>query len=319
MNGGVKMRKIIYLSIVIFTFTFFFALCKPEEEVTKIMENGIEVIVNRLEPYKIKKASTEMQLQKELSIDTENFKDEDIISIRSIEADSVENIYILDDMLRKIIIFDKKGNFLGTIGREGKGPGEFQMPVNLIINSKDEIIVFDSLNHKFSFFKKDGALIKENRDRGKFHSFALPHHRAYGSVHGGSCHLRQRVIMTGKGKETSFGKETVRHGHLDGFHVRYGPRAFTGECHGQGALFADTKITQASITRAAFLNPLVHDKTSHPAANPPVELFKHIGSFNQPVITEPPSQVGVQFLNNLSHGDSPGPACYPFDTVLYVL
>jgi hypothetical protein len=29
-----------------------------------------------------------------------------------------------------------------------------------------------------------------NRDRGKFHSFALPHHRAYGSVHGGSCRLR---------------------------------------------------------------------------------------------------------------------------------
>jgi len=125
--------------------------------------------------------------------------------------------------------------------------------------------------------------------------------------------------MTGKGKETSFGKETVRHGHLNGFHIRYNPGAFAGEGHRQRALFADTKITQPSVPRAAFLNPLVHNKTSHPAANPSVELFKHIRSFNQPVITEPPSQVGIQFLNNLSHGDSPSPACYPFDTVLYVL
>jgi len=125
--------------------------------------------------------------------------------------------------------------------------------------------------------------------------------------------------MSGKGKETSFGKETVRHRHLDRFHIRYNPGAFSGESHRQSALFTNAKIPQAFITRTTFLNPLVHDEASHPAANPPVELFKHIRSFNQPVVTEPPFQVSIQFLDDLSHGDSPGPACYPLDSVLYVL
>ncbi|MFQ6052209.1 MAG: 6-bladed beta-propeller [Candidatus Hydrothermarchaeota archaeon] len=154
------MKKIIYISPVIFIFLF--SLCKPQEEkLTKIMENGVEVIVNHLEPYPVKNALRKMMLKKELSIDTEKFKDENITSIASIEADLEGNIYILDRKLKKIVKFDNKGYFLGTIGREGQGPGEFRLPLNLRINSVGEIVVYDSLNHKFSFFQRDGSLIKE--------------------------------------------------------------------------------------------------------------------------------------------------------------
>jgi len=73
--------------------------------------------------------------------------------------------------------------------------------------------------------------------------------------------------MTREGNEASFGKETVRHRHLDGFYVRDDQGAFSGESHGQSALFTDTNIPQAFLTRVAFLDPWVHDKASHPAGS----------------------------------------------------
>ncbi|MFP4081739.1 MAG: hypothetical protein ACLFVG_03165 [Candidatus Aminicenantes bacterium] len=39
------------------------------------------------------------------------------------------------------------------------------------------------------------------------------------------------------------GKETVRHRHLDGFHIRDCPGAFAGKYHRQGALFTESDLT----------------------------------------------------------------------------
>jgi len=52
---------------------------------------------------------------------------------------------------------------------------------------------------------------------------ALPHHRAYGSVHGGSYRLDHSPSVSGEGQESSFGEELVRHGHLECFHIRHSP------------------------------------------------------------------------------------------------
>lgn len=48
---------------------------------------------------------------------------------------------------------------------------------------------------------------------------ALPHHRTYGSVSGGSNRLDHSTSVSGEGEEPSIGKELVRHRQLKGFHV----------------------------------------------------------------------------------------------------
>jgi len=55
-------------------------------------------------------------------------------------------------------------------------------------------------------------------------------------------------------KETYFGKETVRHCHLDGFHVRKGPWAFAGSRHRASVPIADPQGTKIP---SLMLNPLL--------------------------------------------------------------
>jgi hypothetical protein len=62
-----------------------------------------------------------------------------------------------------IFKFDKKGNFVKTFGKEGQGPGEFQRPANLGVNSKGEISVTDIRNYKIYFFREMGLLSKRSR------------------------------------------------------------------------------------------------------------------------------------------------------------
>lgn len=46
--------------------------------------------------------------------------------IASIIEDEKGNLYVLDAQLNEIKIYDAKGKYLNTIGREGEGPGEFR-------------------------------------------------------------------------------------------------------------------------------------------------------------------------------------------------
>jgi hypothetical protein len=63
------MKKRVCLILILCLFIF----CGPEQErVEKIVENGAEVIVNHLEPYRIKDQSSSLYLEEEISIDPED-------------------------------------------------------------------------------------------------------------------------------------------------------------------------------------------------------------------------------------------------------
>ncbi len=51
------------------------------------------------------------------------------------------NIYVLDTGNFRILKFDKSGEYLSTIGRQGDGPGEFSKPVSFEINKTGNIYV----------------------------------------------------------------------------------------------------------------------------------------------------------------------------------
>ena len=46
--------------------------------------------------------------------------------ISAIIEDEARNLYVLDAQLNEVKVYDAKGKFLRTIGREGEGPGEFR-------------------------------------------------------------------------------------------------------------------------------------------------------------------------------------------------
>jgi hypothetical protein len=135
------------------------------------MEDGVEVIVNHLEPYKIMGEPSSLILEEMFTIDTER-DDVAEIGLTDIgvyfDVDSQGNIYLNsnENVEGTIFKFDKDGNFICFFARKGQGPGELQarhsLSLYLTIDNKDNIAVSDSYN-KLVVFESDGDFIKENK------------------------------------------------------------------------------------------------------------------------------------------------------------
>lgn len=56
-------------------------------------------------------------------------------------------------------IFDKKGNYIRSIGKEGKNAGELFCPRGIAVSTRDHILVCDSGNHRIQVFTLDGRFV----------------------------------------------------------------------------------------------------------------------------------------------------------------
>lgn len=87
-----------------------------QEKIDRALENGVEVINNHLEPYKIKGEPTSLVLERQFSIDTEQdeIAEKGLVDIKTFDVDSGGNIYAIlwrSDQ-NYIYKFDKTGRFL---------------------------------------------------------------------------------------------------------------------------------------------------------------------------------------------------------------
>ena len=73
--------------------------------------------------------------------------------------DSQENVYVTDEWLNRVSIFDKDGNFLRDWGTAGSGDGEFNAPSGIAIDPQDVLYIVDGRNHRVQKFTKDGQFL----------------------------------------------------------------------------------------------------------------------------------------------------------------
>lgn len=115
--------------------------------------DGVTIVKNPKEPIYDEDVFV---LEEELSIGEAEGREEYMFSrIRSVAVDDEERIYILDTTEAHVKVFDQKGKYIRTIGRDGQGPGEFQSPLVLSITSQNELVVEDFTN-RLSFFSLEG-------------------------------------------------------------------------------------------------------------------------------------------------------------------
>lgn len=109
--------------------------------------------------------SLEIRLVEELVLnDTKSQNSEFIFGdLETIFTDSKGNIYITDSEAMKIWVFDNKGNFQQSIGRRGRGPGEFISLDFAFISNKNEIFVPDPYQFKVTKFNTDGEVLNTVR------------------------------------------------------------------------------------------------------------------------------------------------------------
>lgn len=73
----------------------------------------------------------------------------------AIALDAAGKVYVADEWLNRISIFDQDGTFQSKWGKAGSGNGELNRPAGLAI-SDDTLFVTDSCNHRVQTFSLDG-------------------------------------------------------------------------------------------------------------------------------------------------------------------
>jgi len=76
-----------------------------------------------------------------------------------IALDSQENVYVTDEWLNRISIFDQDGKFLSYWGTSGSDDGELTGPSGIAIDRQDVLYIVDSRNHRVQKFTKDGKFL----------------------------------------------------------------------------------------------------------------------------------------------------------------
>ncbi len=77
----------------------------------------------------------------------------------SLAVDAEENIYVADEWLNRITVFNKNGDFIRKWGKHGSGIGEISGPWGLAIDKDGVMFVVDSRNHRVQKFTLDGEYL----------------------------------------------------------------------------------------------------------------------------------------------------------------
>jgi hypothetical protein len=143
---------------------FLVACGERGSQVDKVIENGVEVVLNHLEPYKIKGQPATFSLEKVLSIDMEraDLAEAGMGTAGEWDADEGGNIFVVGFKNKENFIyrFDPMGRLTGSFGRRGQGPGELQWPFLGGVSATGEVTLADYMQ-KLIVYDETGALLRE--------------------------------------------------------------------------------------------------------------------------------------------------------------
>lgn len=81
--------------------------------------------------------------------------------VTDVALDSDDNIYISDGYINsRIAKYDKDGNWVGSFGQPGVGPGQFNTPHAIVIDNENRIYVADRGNGRIQVLNTSGKVLK---------------------------------------------------------------------------------------------------------------------------------------------------------------
>jgi hypothetical protein len=153
-----KAKNILLAFLVLFVCSYSLGQ-KPE----RIIEKGVEVVVNGSKPAAVKGQPSALSLHEEFRIDLEDDKIAalGLGDISRVDLDSKGRIYVAQagwpgKTVDLVYVFDNAGRFLRSFGRIGQGPGELTNTHYLAVNAKDELPVFDKGSSRITYFDSNG-------------------------------------------------------------------------------------------------------------------------------------------------------------------
>ena len=77
----------------------------------------------------------------------------------SVTLDSDENVYISDEALHRISVFDRDGEYLTRWGEQGDGAGQFDRPAGIVFDPAGNLLVVDAVNCRVQRYTKGGRFL----------------------------------------------------------------------------------------------------------------------------------------------------------------
>lgn len=77
--------------------------------------------------------------------------------IRDVGFTDGGELLVLDDLARRVVVFDTTGRHRATIGRAGEGPGELRQPLAVASTSGGDVVVYDRGAAAVHVYDADGA------------------------------------------------------------------------------------------------------------------------------------------------------------------
>jgi len=121
-------------------------------------EKGVRIIKN---PGESLYGAIKLDLDDDLNIGKEEDDNFLFYRIRDVNVDAQGNVYVVDMGNFRIQKFDSSGRYLQTIGRQGQGPGEFELPLNLWFDDatgsmlvRSHVTSIDILDPRGNFIKR---------------------------------------------------------------------------------------------------------------------------------------------------------------------
>jgi len=126
---------------------------------TIVKEGDVTIVKNPKEPlYK----TPVLELKEDLSLGGPDAQgDSALDQIRQFLVDAAGTIYVLELRAAHVKVFDASGKYLRTIGRKGQGPGELELPMTLSLNERTDELAVQQQSRGISFFKTDGAFLRQ--------------------------------------------------------------------------------------------------------------------------------------------------------------
>ena len=79
----------------------------------------------------------------------------------SLVVDSEGQVYVTDEWLHRVTVYDGDGNFLRCWGVQGSGAGEWKRPSGIAIDREGNLLVVDSMNHRIQKYSRQGEFLEQ--------------------------------------------------------------------------------------------------------------------------------------------------------------
>jgi hypothetical protein len=95
-------------------------------------------------------------------------------SIFGMAADHQSGVYVFDRLVPALFHFGSEGEYLGTIGREGAGPGEYgEMVLGMQLRRDGRLLILDAQNARLVLYDPDGTPVDHWPVPGGYFTFGM--------------------------------------------------------------------------------------------------------------------------------------------------